>query len=184
MKIEIEIDIEAIVRDEIRNYVRENIVINNVIGVAYTEVPETVSTIQGDTVIVNVTEEDLSIPMWEYAPKLGRRRNKTEIALHEKELELGRILTPEEKGQIDAGVELDNEKEAKAKEDAKNKARIAEIAEEATEAAAKELAEEAEVAEVASLDSSDDEVEDTLMPGESEETIPETEEVKTDSLFS
>ena len=183
MKIEIEIDIEAIVRDEIRNYVRENIVINNIIG---TEAPKTVNAIQGDSVVVDVTEEDLDIPVWEYAPKLGRRRNKTEIALHEKELELGRTLTPEEKGQIDASVELDSEKEAKAKEDAKKKARIDEIAEEATEAAARELAEEADFddAMIASVDSNTDEVEDTLMPGESEETIPETEEVKTDSLFS
>lgn len=187
MKIEIEIDIESIVRDEIRNYVRENIVINNVVG---TETPKAISAIQGDSVVVNVTEKDLDVPTWEYAPKLGRRRNKTEIALHEKELELGRNLTPEEKGQIDAGVELDSEKEAKAKEDAKKKARIDEIAEEATEAAARELAEEAEFkdAMIASIDvdppSDVDEVTDTLMPGESEETIPETEEIKTDSLFS
>ena len=175
MKIEIEIDIESIVRDEIRNYVRENIVINNVVG---TETPKAISAIQGDSVVVNVTEKDLDVPTWEYAPKLGRRRNKTEIALHEKELELGRNLTPEEKGQIDAGVELDSEKEAKAKEDAKKKARIDEIAEEA----------EFKDAMIASIDvdppSDVDEVTDTLMPGESEETIPETEEIKTDSLFS
>ena len=183
MKIEIEIDIEAIVRDEIRNYVRENIVINNAPG---TKAPETVIAIQGDAVTVNVTEEDLNIPVWEYAPVVGRRRNKTEIALHTKELELGRTLTPEEKGQIDASIELNDEKEAKAKKDAKKKARINEIAEEATEAAAKELAEEAETALDAQLefDAGDDGVEDTIMPGESEETIPEAEEVNTDSLFS
>lgn len=180
MKIEIEIDIESIVRDEIRNYVRENIVINNVIG---TETPRATNAIQGDSVVVNITEEDLDVPMWEYAPKLGRRRNKTEIALHEKELELGRNLTPEEKGQIDASIELDNEKEAKAKEAAKKKARIDEIAEEATEAAAKELAEEAKSMDV-DPPSDVDEVTDTLMPGEVEETIPETEDIKTDSLFS
>ncbi len=140
---------------------------------------------------------------WEYAPKLGKRRNKTEQALHEKEIELGRLLTPEEKGEIDAYAEIDEEKEAKAKEDTKKKVRIDEIAEEANEAAAKELAEEAKqsiegpdtpddpeppVDAVTSSDGindlEDDGIEDTVMPGEAEATIPKTEEVSTQSLFS
>ena len=141
---------------------------------------------------------------WEYAPKFGQRRNKTEIALHKKEVELNRLLTPEEKGETDAHVELDDEAEAQAKVDTKNKVRIDGIAAEATEAAAQELADEAETAEatieevtghdgqeIAAMDdeldavTSSDGINDLEEDEEEEATIPKTEELSTiNSLFS
>lgn len=212
MKIEINIDVEAIVREEIRTYVRENITINNVAGASTTVVTEqtaeadegVVVTLKSAVPSIEKTNTQLGYALkteWEYAPKIGRRRNKTEIALHEKELELGRTLTPEEKGKIDANVELADESEAKAKADTKNQARINKIAAEATDAAAKELAEEAtqETPEVVTEPSegvaennpsalfaepADDGIVDTVMPGEAKETIPPTEDLKLSSLFS
>jgi hypothetical protein len=192
MKIEINIDVEAIVRDAINSYVRENITINNVAG-APTQVTTDTAEDPSSVVVTlksAVPSVQTATAIWEYAPKLGRRRNKTEIALHEKELELGRILTPEEKGQIDATVELADESEAKAKAETKQKARIDEMTAEATEAATKELAEEAETASEdapsALFDEpEDDGIEDTIMPGETaEETIPKADDLKLNSLFS
>jgi len=80
---------------------------------------------------------------WEFAPKPGRRRNLAEIALHKKEIELNRILTPEEKGETKAFTELDEEAEEKAKVDTKEKVRIDGIVDEANAAASEELAAEA-----------------------------------------
>ena len=199
MKIEIDIDIESMVKEAIKAEITK------------TTTPTTIS----DNVVVqlntptkpqSVPNSELLVQPWEFSPKIGRRRNKTEIAMHDKELELGRILTPEEKGQIDANFEIDDEKQAKAKEDTKKKAHIDEIAAEGMAAAAKELAEEADaVTSSDGIDSLPESIldaaesfdtiltltsieEDTnvdeVMPGEEEATIPNTEEVSIpDSLF-
>jgi hypothetical protein len=216
MKIEIELDIKKIVREEICKYVRDNLVITDAVTAMATAMDKiwsedaTATPAMTDSVEVTLTTTEAPVSAgvaYEYAPKLGRRRNKTEIAMHDKELELGRILTPEEKGQIDANFEIDDEKQAKAKEATKKKAHIDEIAAEGMAAAAKELAEEADA--VTSSDGIDslpesildaaesfdtiltltsieeDTNADEVMPGEEEEaTIPNTEEVSIpDSLF-
>lgn len=218
MKIEIEIDLEAIVREEVRAYVHENLVITNV-------------TSTGEAVIVAidpakapVTEaaapkQNVMVPEsgWEFAAKVGKRRSKEDIRMHELELELGRRLTPEEKGQSQAGVAIDDQKEAEAKEKAIEANRIQGIADEAIAAAAEELAAEADVqnakdaaaqeaseqvteaADTIEQDAADasaelaapfdpdkdDGLPETVMPGEEEATIPETEDLgNVDSLFS
>ena len=57
-------------------------------------------------------------------------------------LQHGRLLTPEEKGETKAFVQIDEDAELKAKETTLNKVRIEEIAAEGMAAASKELAEE------------------------------------------
>jgi hypothetical protein len=196
MKIEIDIDIESMVKEAIKAEITK------------TTTPTTIS----DNVVVQLNTPTKPQPVsnveWEYAPQLGKRRNKTEQALHNKELELGRILTPEEKGKIDAYVELDDEAKAKAKEATKKKAHIDEIAAEGMAAAAKELAAEADAVTssdgidslpesildaaesfdtILTLTSTEEDTNvDEVMPGEEEEeTIPKTEEVSTPgSLFT
>lgn len=144
MKIVIELDIEDIVRQEIRTYVRENIVITNVAGstgtVAATDAIEVTVTQAVETPTTNPVPTEGVV--WEYGPRIGKRRSKAEIALHEKELALGRNLTPEEKGEQEAHIELNEEAQQKAKEDTKNKARIDSIVEEVSAEAAEELAQE------------------------------------------
>jgi len=138
MKIEINLDIEAILREEIRKYIQENIIINNVVG-DYVAEPTT----------MNEPVQELPRPVdameWEYAPKLGKRRSKAQQALHKQEVALGRLLTPEEKGEAQAVIEIDDAKELKAKEDAKNQARIKEITDTVSAEAAAELEAEAAV---------------------------------------
>lgn len=146
MKLEIEIDLEAMVREAIRDYIKENLVIHNTSqGIKIGETIPKVSVGKPP-----VDEED-STPSpnpnnvdWEFAAKPGRRRSKDELALHALEVKLGRRLTPEEKGEGKATVELEQTAEEKAKEAALKKARIDELAKEGMEAASKELAEETE----------------------------------------
>jgi hypothetical protein len=217
MKIEIELDIEAIVREEIRKYVQENLVIRNVTKAAIHEATTPIVNDQPDlfkeeaaTAVTVADDTESDIP-WEYSPKIGKRRNKAEIAMHEKELELGRLLTPEEKGATQANIEMADERELKAKEDAKHKAHIDELARHGLAAADKELAEEAAKAATAPeeseddnpdssddtdeeksawelpdpkllADSEEDSEEDTVMPGEA--TIPKADNLSVlDSLF-
>ena len=68
MKIEIDIDIESIVREALKNQQSEDII------------PTTTN----------------SRSKWEYGRKNGRRRTTEEMALHDLEKEKGRRLTPEE----------------------------------------------------------------------------------------
>ena len=127
MKIEINIDVEAIVREEIRAYVRENLVINNIatdgnytvngMGVhaplSNGDLEHQAQSEDPDTLVVTSKSAVPSLQptkgIWEYAPKLGRRRNKAEIAMHKLELEKGRVLTPAEKGETEAIVEVGDE---------------------------------------------------------------------------
>ena len=135
MKIEINIDIEDIVRQEIRTFIQEHLVINNVVNSVRSESKaalndDVVVTLHSGDSVPNIPSSNVSNGfVGEYAPRVGKRRSKAEISMHELELELERVLTPEE---------------AKAKEDTITKARIDSIAAEATKAAAEELAEEAD----------------------------------------
>jgi hypothetical protein len=95
MKIEINIDIEALVRDEIRNYIRENIQINNV-AATITEVQQEVT----EESSVPAPVETKPASTYEYAPELGKRRSKIQKAMHAKEVEVDRRLTEEEKSEF------------------------------------------------------------------------------------
>ena len=162
MKIEINLDIEAIVREAIRN----NAPISNV-------------TINAKS---NNTKNTPTGTVWEFGPQPGRRRSTEELALHELELEHGRLLTPEEKGEAKAFVEIDETAENKAKEETIKKVRIDTLTAEGMAAASKELAEEHGYTE--------EELQSGGYPEnptkkEPEATIPKTEDLASmDSLFS
>ena len=94
------------------------------------------------------------------------------MALHDLEREKGRRLTPEEKGEAKALVQIDETTENIIKEKVIKKAHIDKIVAEGTAAASKELAEE-------------EHEEHELMHKEVQEaTIPKTEKLDTNSLFS
>jgi hypothetical protein len=118
MKIEIEIDIESIVRDEIRKYIRENIVITNKKGIpVQLDLFDSVKEKQEE-----VEDKDTAIFIGEYGPDKWQRRNALKIAWHEAEMKKGDFLTAEEKGEIEASLEMEGETQQKAKEEAKKKA--------------------------------------------------------------
>ena len=147
MKIEIDIDIESIVREALKKKQSEDI-------------------IPVETTTTN------SRSKWEYGRRNGRRRTTEEMALHDLEREKGRRLTPEEKGEAKALVEIDETTENIIKEKVIKKAHIDKIVAEGTAAASKELAEE-------------EHEEHELMHKEVQEaTIPKTEKLVTNSLFS
>ena len=147
MKIEIDIDIESIVREALKKKQSEDI-------------------IPVETTTTN------SRSKWEYGRRNGRRRTTEEMALHDLEREKGRRLTPEEKGEAKALVEIDETTENTIKEKVIKKAHIDKIVAEGTAAASKELAEE-------------EHEEHELMHKEVQEaTIPKTEKLDTNSLFS
>ena len=147
MKIEIDIDIESIVREALKKKQSEDI-------------------IPVETTTTN------SRSKWEYGRRNGRRRTTEEMALHDLEREKGRRLTPEEKGEAKALVQIDETTENIIKEKVIKKAHIDKIVAEGTAAASKELAEE-------------EHEEHELMHKEVQEaTIPKTEKLDTNSLFS
>jgi hypothetical protein len=127
MKIEIDIDIESIVREALKKQQIEDII-----------------PIEATTATTN------SRSKWEYGRKNGRRRTPEEMALHDLEREKGRRLTPEEKGEAKAKVEIDITTENQVKEAAIKKVRIDNITAEGMAAASKELAEEEEEEELLS----------------------------------
>ena len=179
MKIEINIDVEAMVRDAIYKHIQENLVINNVPEAQESSV---MASMQDNVVVtIHTPEVQQTATQWEYAPKLGKRRSKLEQALHTKERDLDRILTDNEKAEVQAGMEISSDKVAKAVEDIKNQERIKEMADEGTAAAKEELAEEAkqEPVEMTTTDLEAD-VKDT---GEPE--TPKTDELDViDSMFA
>ena len=118
MKIEIDIDIESIVKEALKKQQA------------------------GDTIPVPVEATTTSRSKWEYGRSNGRRRTVEEMALHDLEKEKGRRLTPEEKGEAKAKVEIDITTENQVKEAAIKKVRIDTITAEGMAAASKELAEE------------------------------------------
>jgi hypothetical protein len=117
MKIEIDIDIESIVKEALKKQQA------------------------GDTIPVPV-EATNSRSKWEFSRRNGRRRTPEEMALHDLEKEKGRRLTPEEKGEAKALVEIDTTTENQVKEATIKKVRIDTMTAEGMAAASKELAEE------------------------------------------
>jgi len=126
------IDIEDLVREEIRNLIREQLNIGKVVK-EYRE---------NTKPAIFQTEE--SKYEYEFPPEGKTRRNAEEMALHKQEKILERRLTPEEKGEVKAKLHMDDSAENEAKEEAIKKARIDKIASEGMAAANKELAEEAQ----------------------------------------
>ena len=142
MKIEIDIDIESIVREALKKQQA------------------------GDTIPVPI-EATNSRSKWEFSRRYGRRRTVEEMALHDLEKEKGRRLTPEEKGEAKALVEIDTTTENQVKEATIKKVRIDTMTAEGMAAASKELAEEEKT------------------ENKKEAEIPKTEDLASmDSLFS
>ena len=132
MKIEINIDIEAIVREEIRNYVRENIVIKNVVESA------DIATVVAESQPVEETPQDEPVEapqsgfIGKYDESKWKRRSPLKRALNAEEIRLGRFLTTEEEAAIEAGLELAEEKKEQVKQEIKKKAHYDEVAAEVT----------------------------------------------------
>ena len=123
MKIEIDIDIESIVREALKKQQA-----GDTIPVPVEAIP------------VEATTNSRS--KWEFSRRNGRRRTPEEMALHDLEREKGRRLTPEEKGEAKALVEIDTTTENQIKEATIKKVRIDTMTAEGMAAASKELAEE------------------------------------------
>ena len=154
MKIEIDIDIESIVKAALKKQ-------------------------QSEDIIPTETTTTNNRSKWEYGRKNNRRRTLEEMALHKLEQEKGRRLTPEEKGEAKATIQIDTTTENEVKEAAIKKDRIDKIAAEGMAAASKELAEEEEEEEEELLSGAYPE-----NPIKSEATIPETKDLKNlNSLF-
>ena len=171
------IDIEAIVREEVRSFIRENLIINNV---------------PNETVEVTVNTKRKSSRakaniVWEFAPESGKRRTPEEMLLHKLEKKHGRLLTPEEKGEARAVSQIAETTENDVREAAIKKDRIDKIAAEGMAAATKELAEESGYTEEELLSGAypENPIKYDNDAEEPEATIPKTEELKNlDSLFS
>jgi hypothetical protein len=163
MKIEIDIDIESIVKEALKKQQSEE------------EIPK----VWTEAVMKN------SRSKWEYSRRNGRRRTVEEMALHDLEKEKGRRLTPEEKGEAKAVIQIDETTENTIKEAAIKKDRIDKIAAEGMAAATKELAEEEEDgAEPKILYIPDISQNITKKEEVKEAEIPKTEKLDTNSLFS
>ena len=156
MKIEIEIDIESIVKEALKKKQEE-------------ETPK----VWTEAVMKN------SRSKWEYGRKNGRRRTIEEMALHDLERKKGRLLTPEEKGEAKAVIQIDTTTENTVKEAAIKKYRIDKIVAEGTAAASKELAEE-----IKERDDNITRVQEGMDKHDVEAEIPKTEKLDTNSLFT
>jgi hypothetical protein len=156
MKIEIDIDIESIVREALKKKQEE-------------ETPK----VWTEAVMKN------SRSKWEYGRKNGRRRTIEEMALHDLERKKGRLLTPEEKGEAKAVIQIDTTTENTVKEAAIKKDRIDKIVAEGTAAASKELAEE-----IKERDDNITRVQEGMDKHDVEAEIPKTEKLDTNSLFT
>ena len=169
MKIEIEIDIESIVKEALKKKQEET-------PKVWTEA---VQRVQPSTSGRYYSAKERAIA-WEYGPRSGHRRTAEERALHVLERKHGRVLTPEEKGEAKALVQIDTTAENKAKEDTIKKIRIDGITAEGMAAATKELAEE----ERRDPDSVNGNGIMEREEDKKEATIPKTEKLDTNSLFS
>ena len=94
MKLTINVDIEGIVTEEVRAYVRENIEITSKAG--------TITSINNVPQLTPDNEQQLE---YEYAPISGKRRSKCEIVMHKEEVRLNRILLDYEKATIQKGYD-------------------------------------------------------------------------------
>ena len=94
MKLVINVDIEQIVKEEVRAYVRDNIEITSAAG--------------NITPINNVpqpTPDNEQQLEYEYSPISGKRRSKCEIVMHKEEIRLRRVLLDYEKATIQKGYD-------------------------------------------------------------------------------
>ncbi len=94
MKLVINVDIEQIVKEEVRAYVRDNIEITTAAG--------------NITPINNVpqpTPDNEQQLEYEYSPISGKRRSKCEIVMHKEEVRLRRVLLDYEKAMIQKGYD-------------------------------------------------------------------------------
>ena len=155
MKIEIDIDIESIVREALKNQQSESVI----------------------SAPIEATTNSRS--KWEYGRRNGKRRTPEEMALHELERDKGRRLTPEEKGEAKAVIHIDEATENTIKEAAIKKNRIDKIAAEGMAAASKELAEETK-----ERDDNIIRIQEGMDKHDIEAEIPKTEKLDTNSLFS
>ena len=159
MKIEIDIDIESIVKEALKKK-----------QYFHTE----------DTTPAPIEAVQTSRSKWEYGRKNGRRRTIEEMALHDLERKKGRLLTPEEKGEAKAVIQIDTTTENTVKEAAIKKDRIDKIVAEGTAAASKELAEE-----IKERDDNITRVQEGMDKHDIENEIPKAESINTpNSLFS
>jgi len=94
MKLTINVDIEQIVSDEVRAYVRENIEITSKAG--------TITSINNVPQPTPDNEQQLE---YEYSPISGKRRSKCEIVMHKEETRLRRVLLDYEKATIQKGYD-------------------------------------------------------------------------------
>ena len=94
MKLTINVDIEGIVTEEVRAYVRENIEITSRAG--------TITSINNIPQPTPGNEQQIE---YEYSPVPGKRRSKCEIVMHKEETRLGRVLLDYEKATIQKGYD-------------------------------------------------------------------------------
>ena len=169
MKIEIDIDLESIVVEALKKKEIADIYVPPIEVEIPSSYPPSISDIKN------------SISKWEYGRRPGKRRTAEEVELHRLEKEKGKALTPEEKGEARAKIQMDETAENKAKDAAIKKARIENIAAEGMAAASKELAEEAQNTD--GLGIGHQEITDSAASDEAE--IPKTESLNIpNSLFT
>ena len=94
MKLVINVDIEQIVKEEVRAYVRDNIEITSAAG--------TITSINNVPQPTPDNEQQLE---YEYSPISGKRRSKCEIVMHKEETRLRRVLLDYEKATIQKGYD-------------------------------------------------------------------------------
>ena len=92
MKLVINVDIEQIVKEEVRAYVRDNIEITSAAG--------NVTPLNN---IPQPTPDNKQQVEYEYNPISGKRRSKCEMVMHKEEVRLNRILLDYEKATIQTG---------------------------------------------------------------------------------
>lgn len=95
MKIVINIDVEQIVKEEVRAYVRDNIEITTAAG--------NVTPINNVPQPTPDNEQPFEPVNYEYSPISGKRRSKCEIIMHKEEIRLRRVLLDYEKATIQTG---------------------------------------------------------------------------------
>ena len=94
MKLVINVDIEQIVKEEVRAYVRDNIEITSAAG--------NITPINNVPQPTPDNEQQLD---YEYSPISGKRRSKCEIVMHKEETRLRRVLLDYEKATIQKGYD-------------------------------------------------------------------------------
>ena len=94
MKLVINVDIEQIVKEEVRAYVRDNIEITSAAG--------NITSINNVPQLTPDNEQQFE---YEYSPVSGKRRSKCEIVMHKEEVRLRRVLLDYEKATIQKGYD-------------------------------------------------------------------------------